>query len=304
VLSCLLYQPKEDVFLFHQITETDLDMIWNHQRKLHALSSEFDAFRLFAWLPLDLSEVAFRNGQFALRCRVGNGFWYLAPYETEDFCGLLQDMMAYERAAGGKTFHFLSVERCPVAFPEGFTAHPRRDLYDYLYHADDLTGFRGRAYAAKRNQVSQFKRKYDWRFEPLSPANRDACLAVVDEWDAAHPDGGLLAFERLAIERMLSFPKDYGQSGGVLFADGQPAAFAIGSHPRAELLDIVAEKALTRFTGAYATLIQAYAQYACSLAPYQFVNREEDMGMPNLREAKTQLKPACLIEKTLMTAEL
>ncbi len=290
--------------MFHPITQPDLDTIWDCQQKLHALSSEFDAFRLFAWLPLDRSEVAFRRGLFALRFYVGDERWYLAPYETEDFGGLIRDLMDNERAAGGKMFRFLCVERCPGAFPEGFTACPRRDLYDYVYRAEDITGFGGRAYAAKRNQVSQFKRKYGWRFEPLSPANRDACLAITDEWDAAHAGGGLLAYERTAIERMLAFPKKYGQSGGVLFADDRPVAFTIGSHPRAELLDIVAEKALTAYTGAYATIIQAYAQYAYSLSPFRFVNREEDMGLPNLREAKTQLKPERMIEKTLMTAEL
>jgi len=290
--------------LFHPITLADLDAIYERQQNLHTLTSEFDAFRLFAWLPLDRSEVAFWGDRFALRCHVRGEIWYLAPYETEDFTGMLDRLTAYERARGGKTFRFLNTERVPAGFPQGFAAAPRRDLYDYLYRAEDLTAFGGRAYAAKRNQVSQFKRGHAWRFEPLSPGNRGACLAVADEWKALHGTGGLIGAEHTAIERMLAIPKDYGQSGGVLYADDKPVAFAIGSHPRAALLDIVAEKALPGYTGVYSAIIQLYAQYAYSLSPFEFINREEDMGLPNLREAKRQLKPVRLIEKTMMTLEL
>jgi hypothetical protein len=51
-------------------------------------------------------------------------------------------------------------------------------------------------------------------------------------------------------------------------------------------------------------IIQAFAEYAYTLAPFEYVNREEDMGLENLRNAKLQLKPAMLIEKSLLTAPL
>ena len=289
--------------MFHALTDKDLDTVWTLQRSLHALSSEFDAFRLYAWLPLDQTEIAYWNNAFALRCLLQGEPLYLAPAETEDFPGLIRALTTHERACGGNEFRFLQVEHPPLGFPAGFTATSRRDLSDYLYSAESLTTFHGRAYAAKRNQVSQFKRRYEWRFEPLSEQNRDACLQVMDAWDACHT-GELLGYERQAIQRMLTLTKDYGQSGGILFADGQPAAFAIGSHPRPSLLDIEAEKALPAYAGAYSTIIQAYAQYAHSLSPFSFINREEDMGLANLREAKQQLHPVRLIEKTLLTARL
>lgn len=294
---------KEDGFLFHQLTLDALPELYERQQKLHALSSEFDAFRLFAWLPLDHSQFALWRDQFVLRCEVGNGHWYIAPYETEDFDQLLDALTAYERSMGGTRLQFLSVEREPGQFPSDFSAAPQRPLYDYLYRAQDLTTFQGHAYAAKRNHISQFMRKYDWRFEPLTRENRDVCLQITDQWDAIHT-GELLTMEHIAIERMLSMDTNFGQSGGLLFADGQPVAFAIGSHPRPALLDVMIEKALPQYTGAYSMIIRAYALYAYQLAPFSFINREEDMGLENLREAKLQLKPERLIEKTLMTRML
>ncbi len=289
--------------MFHPFTQNDLPLLWERQQSLHSLSSEFDAFRVHAWLQLDGTQIAYWRNQFVLRCQAPNEPWYIAPGETESFSELLVQLIAYEQSQGAKAFHFLNVERPASAFPEGFTACPKRDLFDYLYRAEDLLTLPGRAYASKRNLISQFKRKYDWRFEPISSENRDACRALLSQWDKQH-QGVMLAPEREAIERMLLFSQPYGQSGGILFADGQPAAFAIGSRPRKEVLDVVAEKANPEVTGAYAMMVQAYTQYAYSLAPFDFVNREEDMGLENLRDAKLQWKPAQLLEKTLMTYPL
>lgn len=289
--------------MFQPLTREALVEIRTRQRALTTLSSEFDAFRLYAWWLMDQSEVCFWRDQFVLRCQAQGETWYVGPPSLEDLPALLPRMMDYERTRGGTVFRYLNVDRTADDFPACFTAAPRRDLYDYIYRAEDLTGMNGRAYAAKRNQIAQFKRNYEWRFEPLSAENRAACRDLLSEWDASH-QGAMLAQERAAIERMLTFEDDYGQSGGLLFADGSPAAFAIGSHPRDALLDIVAEKALSRYTGVYSMIIQTYARYAYSLSPFTFVNREEDMGLENLRNAKLQLNPDQLIEKTLMTASL
>jgi len=294
---------KEDGCLFRPLSMDDLPAIWERQQKLHTLSSEFDVFRLYAWLPLDQSEIAFWRNQFVIRCQVQGETWYIAPGETEDFHALLKELISYERAAGGHTFRLLNSDRDINDYPSGFVSTQRRDLFDYIYRASDLIEMKGRDYSAKRNQVSQFKRNYDWRFEPLTSNNRSACIRLIDMWDCAH-EGIMLPFERIAVERMLSLEQDYGQSGGVLFVGNEPIAFAIGSHPRSELLDIVAEKSLPNYIGSYSMIIQSYAAYAHSLAPFDYINREEDMGLENLRNAKLQLKPVALVEKTLMTLDL
>jgi len=294
---------KEDGCLFHPLAEKDLPAIWERQHLLHALSSEFDAFRLYGWLKLDQTEIMFWRNQFVLRYHAKDYICYTAPYETEDFTLLLERLAELERAAGGKTLNFLNTERPLTAFPDSFIATPRRDLYEYLYRAEDLIFMKGRDYAAKRNQIAQFKRRYDWRFEPLTTANRDACRTVLAVWDSLHP-GEMPQHERVAIDRMLTMSEHYGQSGGILWADGQPIAFAIGTHPREQLLDVVVEKALPGYIGAYTMIIQSYAAYAHTLAPFSFINREEDMGLENLRNAKLQLKPERLIEKTLMSRSL
>jgi hypothetical protein len=161
----------------------------------------------------------------------------------------------------------------------------------------------GRDYAAKRNQIAQFKRRYAWRFSPLTADKAADCFSVLESWATLH-EGTALAAEHIAIERMINCPYSLGQCGGILYADDRPVAFSIGSHPRPRLLDVVVEKALPGYSGVYSAIIQTFAEYAHSLSPFDFINREEDMGLENLRNAKLQLKPDRLIEKTLLTYPL
>ena len=290
--------------MFHPLTDADLPLIRERQQKITALSSEFDAFRLYGWLQYDHTQVAYWRNQFVLRFSLlGEDSCYTAPYETEDVALLLDALKAYEYGQGGHTLRFLCVEKESCRLPDGFIATPRRDLYDYVYRAENLISLPGRDYAAKRNQVAQFKRKYAWRFAPLTAENAADCFTVLKAWSGLH-EGTAVTAERIAIERMVRCPFSLGQCGGILYADECPVAFSIGSHPRPRLLDVVVEKALPGYTGVYSAVIQTFAEYAHSLSPFDFINREEDMGLENLRNAKMQLKPTLLIEKTLLTYPL
>ena len=54
--------------------------------------------------------------------------------------------------------------------------------------------------------------------------------------------------------------------------------------------------------GAFAAINQAFAA-SDAAAPYPYINREEDMGMPGLRKAKEAYRPAFKVEKYYGTAE-
>ena len=55
------------------------------------------------------------------------------------------------------------------------------------------------------------------------------------------------------------------------------------------------EKAYADVQGAYTIINQQFLTHEAS--QYQYVNREEDMGDPGLRQAKESYRPVFLVEK-------
>lgn len=83
--------------------------------------------------------------------------------------------------------------------------------------------------------------------------------------------------------------------GGAIRIDGKMQALTVGGQLNLDTAVVHIEKANTNFRGLY----QAINNEFCRNMPdsTEFVNREEDMGIPNLRKAKLSYKPVKMIEK-------
>ena len=76
--------------------------------------------------------------------------------------------------------------------------------------------------------------------------------------------------------------------------EGRPVAFTLGSPINEQVYDIHVEKALSAFSGAYAVINR---EFAATLTAYEFVNRENDMGIEGLRRAKRSYRPVEVLKK-------
>jgi hypothetical protein len=73
------------------------------------------------------------------------------------------------------------------------------------------------------------------------------------------------------------------------------AAFAVAERLTPDTAVIHFEKGSTLYPGVYQAINQAICREA--LAQFEFVNREQDLGVEGLRKAKQSYYPAFLIEK-------
>jgi hypothetical protein len=89
-----------------------------------------------------------------------------------------------------------------------------------------------------------------------------------------------------------------GLFGGVLYVAGVPAAMTMASAISSQCIDVHFEKAVGTFAaeGAFAAVNQAFASSEAAV-PYPYINREEDMGIPGLRQVKEAYRPAFKVEK-------
>lgn len=187
-------------------------------------------------------------------------------------------------------------------YPGKFFFHCDRDSYDYVYAIDDLAELKGKKYQKKRNHVNRFRTEHpDYRVQPLCDELLEDVKALVDGWYesrlAQDPAADFL-MERRALEKALRDYEKLGLETLVLLDGRQVLAVTMGSFLSENTLDVHFEKAREDVDGAYAAINCEFARYLREKYPQlQFLNREEDMGIPGLRKAKESYLPHHLTEK-------
>ena len=178
---------------------------------------------------------------------------------------------------------------------------------DYIYKRESLAQLSGKKLHAKKNLVNRF-----WRLHPeaeyraIGKENIADAVSVAEQWFAEKTESGDEAdMKELSHIRTAAAHWDaMGLFGGVLYAEGAPVAMTMASAVSSQCVDVHFEKAVAAFAadGAFAAINQAFAASEAAL-PYAYLNREEDMGVPGLRQVKEAYRPAFKVEKYYGTAE-
>jgi hypothetical protein len=174
----------------------------------------------------------------------------------------------------------------------GYEVTSDRDNFDYLYHREQLATLAGRALQKKRNLVHAFERANLHRSEPLVPERVPDALAVLEAWRQRARDLADYAPSRDALAHLAEF----GLQGRITYVGEEPAAYALGEPVAAGSMFVVHyEKAVPELKGLYQfinmDLVRALP------AEVAFINREQDLGDPGLRQAKLTYRPCGFVEK-------
>lgn len=178
-----------------------------------------------------------------------------------------------------------------------------RDNYDYVYRAQDLIELKGRSYHSKKNHVNSFRKNYsDYQYLPLTDELIGQCIDNTVEWckkRGCYKDPLLLAEKNAIIEVLNNF-STLQLTGGVITIGGKVEAFSFGERLNRDTAVIHVEKANPDVKGVYAAINQDFCQNSWSSMEY--INREEDMGIPGLRKAKQSYHPVKMVEKFVITS--
>lgn len=171
---------------------------------------------------------------------------------------------------------------------------------DYIHKREQLASLTGRKLHKKRNHVNHFRKTYPgWHYEDICEGNRHNALTIAARWLAERENPGQAEqLEYDSIEFALENRERMGLFGGILYADGKPAAMTIASAVSLDCVDVHFEKAIGPYAdhGAFVAVNQCFAASDAASA-YDYVNREEDMGMTGLRRAKESYYPICKLKK-------
>ena len=197
-----------------------------------------------------------------------------------------------------------------IHYPLSISTEPLRDQYDYIYRRTDLATLHGKHLDAKRNHIHRFRAKHpDFEYRPLTPELFDECRRLTEIWqnnknendnhnENENHNGNDNKIETIdaeyrVMETIFSNWDALGMIGGSIFVDGRMVAFTYGSAVTTDTFDVCVEKADRHVEGAFAIINQQFAEHLPE--QYIYLNREEDMGIPGLRQAKLSYHPEILL---------
>ena len=284
---------------FHPVTVADKPLFEYYILSSEEQNCDLNFANIFCWSETYHSEVAEVEGFLVIRFDNGGAKSYMQPVGTgdkatilarlrEDASAVCTPLCLYGLSAEWRTF-------LEENYPAEFAFDSSRSLSDYIYRTADLAQLQGRKYQPKRNHINHFVARHDWRVEPLSKRNVKDCIALNDRWLKGREVGESERAEQRALQRAFDNFEALGLRGLVLYADGVPVAFSYGTPITRKTFCTHIEKYDGSVEGSATMINRLMAQ---SLEEeFEFINREDDLGLEGLRFAKMSYHPSLLLDK-------
>ena len=155
---------------------------------------------------------------------------------------------------------------------------------------EKLAELRGGKLSKKKNLISQFKRLYpDYQVVSYTPEQMPSCRELCRQWTSHHKQNETILEEEDALSRSFESSGALGLEGVCLYAGGKLAAFSFWTRLDSRTCDEHYEKADPSFKGGAQMVNQA--GMCLMREKYEFVNREQDLGIEGLRQSKLSYVP-------------
>jgi len=195
-----------------------------------------------------------------------------------------------------------SCQRLPASVAQawqqaGVHVEPDRDNWDYVYLRQDLAELKGRRYHRQKNLVNRCLASHDCKYTPITDECRDEVADMVDRWFAERQmdQSPGLAHEYWALREALEHFDELELQGGAVRIRRRIQAITVGERLNEDTAVVHFEKAMPGYDGLYQLINHWFCRYG--ITEFDFVNREQDLGIPGLRKAKESYHPHHMVEK-------
>lgn len=275
--------------------------------------SDFDATSLWAWSAAVPG--GFRVGRWGANLVVefgdylgGERFLSLLGVDRVDAAAaeLLEEARARDLAADLRLVPEVTAD---LLDGRRWLRFEQRDEHDYVYDLGRQAAMAGPEYRSQRRRLHRFLREHErsvhveWATAERLSDLADDLLAVFESWRERGSDGAPFSDpERLALDRLLRHAPvvapGTSAASAVCWHDGRPVAFTILEEVAPGRLCLhfrkVAHSHLARDLEAWLT---THVARRADAAGFVAVNEQQDLGIPGLRRAKLDRRPARLLRK-------
>jgi len=290
---------------FKPITIEDKERITSFTLTSKYMNCDFAFANMCSWQFYYDSEYAIQDNflfiRFLLEAREQKS--YMFPVGEEDISHAIS-ILEKEAQNDGHRLCISGItpeakEQLSNLYPEGFRYIAERDYFDYIYSRDDLQFLKGKKYQPKRNHINKFKKLYHYTYVPIEREMIPRCLDLEYKWYQANKtnaDIEDLRHENQSMIFALNHFDDLELTGGAIMINDEIIAFTYGSPVNKDTFAVHVEKADIQYEGIFSLINQEFISHLPE--QYQYINREEDLGIPGLRQSKLSYHPTILLEKS------
>jgi len=280
---------------FSDITLKDRDFFRELFSRYPQEHSDNSFVNMVCWNHYAHYEYAQANDSVVIKSTINGESSFRGPIGPQD-PDFLRSVLELAADVGGANpfyiFDDLTKTSVNKLFPE-LPLYTDRNFSDYIYRTEDLAFLQGGQYLSIRRHVNKFWKKCNARVETMTPDSLPEVREFLERWcEWKHcEEQPVLGHEKDAVLYGIKHFTELGLGGILLRAGDHISAMAIYEITSPEMAVIHFEKGLPDCKGIYKVVNQETAKYLHSKHTCNFINRESDLGIPGLREAKTRYHP-------------
>lgn len=278
---------------FHPITLEDKKIFDEIYSKYPIEHSENTFGTLYCWRHYGNYEIAVLDGNLIIK---GSTDSYtsvrapIGPKKKEVLDGVIEYALSYGTEAPFIVLEpwqhtWISQVRPDLKFK------PDRDFFDYVYETDSLARLEGKNYLMIRKQLNKYRKNCLSSVELVSKENFPEVEEFLQRWCQWRECDKytILRHEKESITEAMSSFDELGFRGLAVRSTDGISALAIFEELNPQTAVVHYEKGLPDCEGIYKEI--NYQTAALLKDTYAYINRESDMGMPGLKEAKERYHP-------------
>jgi hypothetical protein len=283
---------------FRPVTLADRAFFQHHYTLYPQTHSDNTFTNMVCWNQIAQYRYAHVNGNVILASTIAGVTRFRPPIGPRD-PALMKDLIRFAMEIGDDTPIVLIDPQTVQWMKEidpALTLVPDRNHFEYVYRASDLAELPGKNYLKIRSQINKFRKNCGHTVEPITAGNRQEVMEFLVkwcEWKGCENDF-VLAHEKEAVFFAIEHFTELPLRGLLIRVNSQVAAISLFERLNEDTALVHFEKGLPDCEGIYKAI---NAETAALLAgEVTYINRESDLGVAGLREAKMRYHPHHMVE--------
>jgi uncharacterized protein len=301
---------------FELLNPGQLELLSPYFQRQELPLSAYSLASLMAWRDCEGFEVAYALHRDAVVVRARNPKQpqedhLILPVPADRFGPA--ELLELVRAADLKSIWYVPESYLQRHGEAGIALHfdcvEQGGFEDYVYRTTDLAELKGNRFSKKRNLIRQFEDAFVLpgrvKIESITPAVTGECRVFLERWceehDCAGEDKPLLTCEINAVIHTFEDFTRLPVEGLLIRIDGAVCGFGVATRLNPQMGVLHFEKADPQHKGLYQYLDRECARVLFA-GKSELINKESDLGLPGLRQAKQSYHPVSRIKSYALKA--